>query len=293
MLLNWLSNPINSNSVGSGNISHWRPPSLSDHLDHCFLAFKHIPQNFLMRRQDVWRNKVNIIQNVEHSSRLPLHVICITANNGFSRSIMVLSCVSKTKTIRYNKSRAGIPSFLNPAFKEMISDSVELCETAVCFSHIQLLGTNVWLPKTHNVPPEVDFERSISPAKSESGNSPRLHCLTVLKHGNTVCIHTNDECKRSEDINVCQHKLLSILWSIDHTISSRSSNTCQKYKHFRTIWHVAIQITLKSMSMSSRCVNKPMDCPLTSLPVLRFVISQPHKTPLPIAWVSEMDGCSL
>ena len=32
---------------------------------------------------------------------------------------------------------------LNPVSKEMISDSVELCETAVCFLHIQLIGTNV------------------------------------------------------------------------------------------------------------------------------------------------------
>ena len=42
-----------------------------------------------------------------------------------------------------HKSSAGIPSNLNPASKEMISDSVELCETEVCFLHIQLIGTNV------------------------------------------------------------------------------------------------------------------------------------------------------
>ena len=36
-----------------------------------------------------------------------------------------------------------MPSNLNPASKEMISDSVELCETEVCFLHIQLIGTNV------------------------------------------------------------------------------------------------------------------------------------------------------
>ena len=78
------------------------------------------------------------------------------------------------------KSSAGFPSNLNPASKEMISDSVELCETEVCFLHIQLIGTNVWLPETHNVPPEVDFESSRSPAKSESWNSPNLHCLAVF-----------------------------------------------------------------------------------------------------------------
>ena len=32
---------------------------------------------------------------------------------------------------------------LNPASKEMISDSVELCETEVCFLHIKLIGTSV------------------------------------------------------------------------------------------------------------------------------------------------------
>ena len=86
----------------------------------------------------------------------------------------------RTKTIRSHKSRAGIPSNLNPASEEMISDSVELCETEVCFLHIRLIGTNVRLPKMHNVPPEVDSESSRSPAKSESWNSPSLHCLAVL-----------------------------------------------------------------------------------------------------------------
>ena len=86
----------------------------------------------------------------------------------------------RTATNRSHESSAGIPSNLNPASKEMISDSVELCETEVCLLHIQLIGTNVWLPKTHNVPPEVDFESSRSPAKSESWNSPRMVCLAVL-----------------------------------------------------------------------------------------------------------------
>ena len=62
----------------------------------------------------------------------------------------------------------------------MISDSVKLCETEVCFLHIQLIGTNVSLPKTHNFPPDVDYETSRSPAKSESSNNPSLHCLAVF-----------------------------------------------------------------------------------------------------------------
>ena len=86
----------------------------------------------------------------------------------------------RTATIRSHKSSAVIPSNLNLASKEMISDSVELCETEVCFWHTEIIGTNVWLPKTHNIPPDVDFESSRYPAKSESWNSPSLHCLAVL-----------------------------------------------------------------------------------------------------------------
>ena len=56
----------------------------------------------------------------------------------------------------------------NPASREIISASVELCETEVCFLHIQLVGTNVRLPKMHRIPPDVDFESSRSSAKSES-----------------------------------------------------------------------------------------------------------------------------
>ena len=42
--------PIKSNSVGSGNMSHCRSSSLYDHLDHCFVVFKDIQHSFLTRR---------------------------------------------------------------------------------------------------------------------------------------------------------------------------------------------------------------------------------------------------
>ena len=95
----------------------------------------------------------------------------------------------------------------------MVSESVELCESEVCFLHIQLLGTNVWLPKMHKSPPDVDFESSRSPAKSESWNSPNLHCFAIFPHDNISCIHLCDACKRSNEIIVC-HNLWYILWSI-------------------------------------------------------------------------------
>ena len=162
----------------NGNMSHCGTPSLNDHLDHCFVVLKHIQQSFLMRKMDVWGNTINVIQHVGYS----LKSLILVIDNGSPRSFRSLNRVSKDRTIRSQKSRAGIPSNLNPASKEMISDSVELCETEVCFLHIQLVGTNVWLPKMHNVPPEMDFESSRSPAKSESWNSPSLHCFCSISH---------------------------------------------------------------------------------------------------------------
>ena len=124
-------------------MSHCGTSSFYNHLGHCFVVFKHIQQSFLMRKSDVWGNKVNIIQNMDHSSRLVAHVILVTANNKFPRFYHGSELFPKTKTIRSHKSRAGIPSNLNPASKRMISDSVELCETQVCFLNIQLIRTNV------------------------------------------------------------------------------------------------------------------------------------------------------
>ena len=54
------------------------------------------------------------------------------------------------------------------ASREITSASVELRETEVLFLHIQLIGTNVSLPKMHKSPHDVDFDSSRPPAKSES-----------------------------------------------------------------------------------------------------------------------------
>ena len=48
-----IKQPIKSNSVRSGNMSHCGPSSLYDHLDHCFVVFKDIQQSFLTRRMNV------------------------------------------------------------------------------------------------------------------------------------------------------------------------------------------------------------------------------------------------
>ena len=40
--INSIEQPIKSNSVGSGNVSHCRTSALNDNLDHSFIVLKHI-----------------------------------------------------------------------------------------------------------------------------------------------------------------------------------------------------------------------------------------------------------
>ena len=48
-----IEQPMKSNSVGSGNMSYFRVSYLYNHLDHCFVVFKHIQQSSLTRRMHV------------------------------------------------------------------------------------------------------------------------------------------------------------------------------------------------------------------------------------------------
>ena len=40
--INWIEQPIKSNSVSSGNMSHCKTSSFNDHLDHNFIVLKHM-----------------------------------------------------------------------------------------------------------------------------------------------------------------------------------------------------------------------------------------------------------
>ena len=65
-----------------------------------------------------------------------------------------------------------------PAWREFISASVELCETAVCFLHIQLIGTKVCLPEMQKSPLDVDFESPNSVLKQSQ--STLLCCVSHI-----------------------------------------------------------------------------------------------------------------
>ena len=100
------------------------------------------------------------------SFALPTFVTSFVCSD-LARDFSLLECdatglsVLESATHQFTKSHklsARIPSNLRPTSDEISSASVVLCETAVCFLQDRPIGTNVRLPKTHNVPPDLDFE---------------------------------------------------------------------------------------------------------------------------------------
>ena len=177
-----------------------------------------------------------IVWDGERTSRLFI--------NRSSCSLWLWFVSPRTATIRSHKSSAGIPPNLNPASKEMISDSVELYETEVCFLHVQLVGTNVWLAKTHNVPPEVDFESSRSHTKTEFEAVAACIVLQCYPHNNNICIHMCDGYKISNDLIVCQK-----LWSTLRLIVQVYSLT-KEYQIFQYVPSTSISKQIESILLT-------------------------------------------
>ena len=119
----------------------------------------------------------------------------------------------------------------------MISDSVELCKTEVCFLHIQLIGTNVWLPKIHNVPPEVDFESSsfLCKVRVLEQSQSALFCsvthMTMLSEVNCV-MNVGDQACWSFVTCPCPFGDASNIFNV-HEMSGPPIRA--KYKHFKTL----------------------------------------------------------
>ena len=103
-----------------------------------------------------------------------------------TRFLSVGSC--STSVTMSHKLRAGIPSNLGPASHELISASVLLCETAVCFLQVQLIGTNVRLPKMHDIPRDLDFLSQSGHLQNRRPGGKDLACIPMqcFPHDNLV-----------------------------------------------------------------------------------------------------------
>ena len=104
-----------------------------------------------------------------------------------------------------------------------------MCESEVCFMHIQLIGTVAWLPKIHNVPPDVVFESSRSPTKSVTWSNPSMHRCAVFPTNNFAGVHLYDECTRSKAPIVC-HKISSTLWPHEQVCSQTTKYQVSQYE---------------------------------------------------------------
>ena len=183
--------PVQRDSVGSGHVSHHWTSSFDDHLDHCLVVFKNVQMRFTLRRSCVVGHVIQIWLLL-HSGYFSLNFALDMSKQFPAASLNPLlfpeaSWVGGTSVDEGNTSittshkwRAGVPSILNPASSEIISDAVELWDIGVCFLHIQLMGRNVRLPKEQKILPDVEFESSKSPVKSEPWNRPNLQCWAVF-----------------------------------------------------------------------------------------------------------------
>ena len=165
--------PIKSNSVGSGYVSHCRASSLYDHLDHCFVVFKHIQQSFLTRRIDVWGNKINIVQIIDHSMRfLSFLELCEVSNEPHFGSYTGLSVLDYSDTCFREELRRSDPinqvgvfhptSILHPKRWFLILLNCAKPKFVSCTSQSNLLAR--------------------SPAKSESRKQSQSTLLCSVSH---------------------------------------------------------------------------------------------------------------
>ena len=65
-----IKQPIKSNPVASGNMSHCRNSALNDHFDHCSSVFKDVQLRLTLRRVCVWGDVVHMRQLINISASL-------------------------------------------------------------------------------------------------------------------------------------------------------------------------------------------------------------------------------
>ena len=209
--------PITCNSVDSWHVSHCWTSAFDNHLDNCFVIFKNVQLRLALRRMCV---RWNVIQMWQRStSRFPFRLVLDVFRERSPVShlfpdaglvgVLVLFVERNTSITTSHKSTTKNPSICSPASNEIISDSVELWDTDVCFLHIQRMVTNARLPKKHKNPPKS----TLSPHGHQQNLSPRIYPVDNAEpccpHDNVDGSHLSDECMMLILANVC-HKLVPI-----------------------------------------------------------------------------------
>ena len=111
--------------------------------------------------------------------------LIVPCDTSFSMLWVKQEC--NTSTTKSQRSEPGVPSMRNPASRETTSDSIELCETEVCFLHIQPPRTNVRRPKMHWIHTRKRLCRF--PQSLNLRTIPDDNAVLYYPHGNIVCDH--------------------------------------------------------------------------------------------------------
>ena len=120
---------------------HHGTATFDNHLNHGLVVFKDVQHDINIRMyvlDEMWSMFVGTTLVCLHWMRLCM--FDLVACNGLPRSfslgcLILLEAEWNTSIIKSQRVRAGIPSMRKPASREIISTSVQLCETDVCFLH--------------------------------------------------------------------------------------------------------------------------------------------------------------
>ena len=123
--------------------------------------------------------------------------------------VLVLFVEHNTSITTSHKSSASDPSIRSPVSNEIISDSVELWDTDVCFLHIDMIGTYVPLLKLDATLPRSRFRVLKVTRKICLEINPIDNAEPCYPDDNIAGHHLCEGCMISILPNVCQ-KLVSI-----------------------------------------------------------------------------------
>ena len=135
--------PIMSKSVSSWHMSHCWTSSFDYHFDHSFIVFRDVQLRLTLKKNVCWWVR-DRLHSIGQPSVFLWHVGSWFLESRTAPVSLWLVCMGsklspaerKTSITVSQRSRAGNPSIRKPASREITSDSLELCETEVCFLHI-------------------------------------------------------------------------------------------------------------------------------------------------------------
>ena len=246
--INPVKQPVQSNSVGPWNIPHCKTTTFDKHFDYRLIVLIDIQHSTGTRMLSIWWNVINVCRNdVGVLDWDGVMHVWLDNCRRVSTGPCVLFCTEwNTWITKSHTVRARTPSMRKPASTEMISASVELCETDVGYLHIQLVDTNVWLPKNTQDTSWCWFWVSKSPAKSVMKQS-KSALLCCLSHITELSVFTSM-------MNVRDHTrqlFVTCLFPFRYRTSKfvhrpqniKSPNTCQTQTFQTTLWTNCRQVS--------------------------------------------------